>query len=64
VTDAVAAEETKRPARAPRRVVVLGVVLYCALAWAALFQLVGFGLSLMRHGDANYAQRAPLTDKD
>jgi hypothetical protein len=47
----------KRPAgtKAPRRLVALGVVIYCLVAWAALFELIGFGVSLFEAPRAAYA---------
>jgi hypothetical protein len=44
------------PAPAPRRisprVVVIGVAIYCALAWVILFKAVDFGVGLARGNGA------------
>jgi len=45
-----------RPKRAVRRWVALAVIAYCALAWAAMFQVVKFSIAAARHGEAHYAQ--------
>ena len=62
VTEAALTDQPKTR-RAPRRLVVIGVVVYCVLAWAAVFQIAKVGIGLFRHGDAHYAQSA-LPAKD
>ena len=46
-------EQTGR--RAPRRLVALGVIVYCLAAWAGIFGLVKLGVALSHPTGAHYA---------
>jgi len=52
MTDVPIAPATRR---IPRRLVVIGVALYCALAWAVVFKAVDLGVTLVRGGAIHYA---------
>lgn len=50
-----------RPSRVPLRYVVIGVTLYCAIAWAIVITALGAGVRAFQHDATHYAQK-PATE--
>jgi hypothetical protein len=62
MTDASLSSGRARP-RTSRRLVVISVILYCALAWAAVYKAVDFGVSMARHSGDSFA-KASTSEND